>query len=495
MKTVFVKVIASLILITMLFSAFGCVETGNTGEISNGIAETKDPTSDSTPEVEETTEVNAENILGKRDFGGETMTFYSRYYSGVWKTDLIVETEDGTVLNSAIYKRNSNICYLYNVQLDEIRSNNQTFSGDLGAKIQSGDTSFDAVYMGLSDAATSAQKGHLLDMNALENINLEGEWWTQSCNKYWSIGDHQYFATGDITTTDDMATRCMYFNKEIMSTIGKPTPYELVNNNEWVYEKLFEYARDAAKDDGDGQNTLEDTYGAVAQDKFCFILTMASGELLCGKDADNLPIVSASESNTRFIDVVDYLTEQISGNSSIYLGVDKDIMSIFSSGRSLFIAEVLLHAQTMRQTYDINFGIIPTPKYTSDQENYHHYTTGRNTTVICFPSHIKGDQLDMSTFIVEAMAIESVGTVTPAYYDICLKGRYADDFESTTMLDIITTTIASDLAEVFGWGGFNSAVESAIISGKPITSTLKGSGFAAGKAIKKTIEDLEKLQQ
>ena len=59
----------------------------------------------------ETTEINAENILGKRDFGGETLTFYSRKYNGEWSSDLIAEQEDGTILNDAIYKRNAKLSF------------------------------------------------------------------------------------------------------------------------------------------------------------------------------------------------------------------------------------------------------------------------------------------------------------------------------------------------------------------------------------------------
>jgi hypothetical protein len=133
------------------------------------------------------------------------------------------------------------------------------------------------------------------------------------------------------------------------------------------------------------------------------------------------------------------------------------------------------------------------PKYDADQDNYYQYSTGRNTTVICFPHTAKGDTLDMSSFLVEAMAIESLTTVKPAYYDICLKGRYADDAESAFMLDIITTSVATDFAEIYAWGGFHSTVQSAITAGTPIASTLKMSAKAADRAMQKAIEDFKKL--
>ena len=242
-----------------------------------------------------------------------------------------------------------------------------------------------------------------------------------------------------------------------------------------------------------GATTADDIFGVAAQTTLGFMMTMGAGEMLASKDAEDYPIIVASTNADRFVNVVDYLTAKIAGNQGIYQGDDEVIREIFGNGRSLFYAEVLMHAQTMRQNYDLSFGIIPMPKYNADQENYYQYSTGRNTTVICFPHTAKGDDLDMASFMVEAMAIESVETVTPAYYEICLKGRYADDAESAAMLDIITSSVATDFAEVFGWASFHTTIQNAISAGTPISSILKKNAQAAEKIMKNTINSFKKL--
>lgn len=491
MKNIRIRIISALLLTVMLISAVACAQTPDepaettepAGVLPNDSAETT---------AEETTEVNAENILGPRDFGGETLTFYSRKYNGAWSSDLMAPQEDGTILNDSVYKRNERLSAMYKANFEEIESGMRDCLNDFINVINSGDVNVGAAYLGLSDAATAAQRGYLLDMTQLENINLEGEWWTQSLNKAWSIGHKQYFATGAITTIDDQAIRTMFFNKDIIKEHNLKTIYDLVDDNEWVFEKFFEYSEIAKKDDGDGQVGLTDTFGACAQG-FGFVMTMGSGELLVGKDADDYPIISATENATRFIDVVNYLTDKISDNPALYQGEGATVSALFGNGQSLFYAEVLAEAKTMRTNYEINFGIIPMPKYNADQDNYYQYSTGRNTTVICFPHTAKDDILDMSTFLVEAMAIESITTVKPAYYDICLKGRYADDVESALMLDIVTTCVATDFAEIYGWGGFHSTVQSAITAGTPIASILKKSSMAADKVMKNAIEEFKKL--
>jgi hypothetical protein len=306
------------------------------------------------------------------------------------------------------------------------------------------------------------------------------------------MGNRQYFATGAITTVDDRAIRTMYFNKDMIQNLQLTTIYDLVDNNEWVYEKFFEYVEAAKVDDGDGVATLADTYGASAQVTFGFMMTMASGEMLTQKDVDDYPALVATD-NQRFIDVVTYLTDKIAKNTGIYLGADQDIRDLFGNGQSLFWAEVLEHAQTMRQNYELNFGIIPMPKYNAEQENYHQYTTGYCCTVICFPTTTKDSALDVASFVTEAMAIESVETVTPAYYDICLKGRYIDDPDSAAMLDIITTSVSSDYAEILSWGSFKDSVQSAISSGIAIASVIKANSNVTKKALQKSIEAFQKL--
>jgi hypothetical protein len=493
MKTKFIRFVSVFLLAAMMLSAVACADT-----TPEGTPETSanDPAGAETTDaiIPETTEINAENILGERNFGGETLTFYSRKYNGEWSSDLIAEQEDGTVLNDAIYKRNAKLSALYSINFTQIESGKRDCLDDFINVINAGDTTVHAAYLGLSDAAKGAQRGYLLDMTTLENINLEGEWWTQSLNKAWSIGGSQYFATGAITTVDDRAVRTMFFNKDIIAEHSLKTIYDLVYDNEWVFEKFFEYSEIAKKDDGDGKVGLTDTFGACAQPTFGFMMTMGAGEMLAAKDADDIPIIAATEKATRFIDVVSYLTEKIAGNEGIYLGDNEVIRDLFGNGQSLFYAEVLTHAQTMRTNYEINFGIVPMPKYNAEQENYYQYSTGRNTTVICFPHTLKGDALDMGTFMVEAMAIESVNTVKPAYYEICLKGRYADDAESAAMLDIITTSVATDFAEIFAWGSFHSTIQNAISAGSPIASILKKNSAAAEKVMKKTIEDFQKLK-
>ena len=154
MKNIFIRSLAAFILAVMLISAVACAETGSV-EDTTASAQTEAAGADVTDVITEaeTTAINAENILGIRDYSTETLTFFSRSYNGVWSSDLFVEDATGNVLNDAIYNRNAVLAEKYGIKFEEIESGNATFRSDVANRIATGDTSYQALYMGLADAA------------------------------------------------------------------------------------------------------------------------------------------------------------------------------------------------------------------------------------------------------------------------------------------------------------------------------------------------------
>lgn len=477
--------LAAVLCMGALFALSGCADTGETSGTGT-IASTEPPAVTETPEG---TEENALSVLGPGDFGKQTVTFFSRYYSGVWISDLIATADDSDTVPLAVYRRNKLLEETYNVRIDEIRSGKQAFQDQVATRVSSGGDGIDVLYMGLTDCASTASAGYLTDILEIKNINLEGKWWSQSLNSVWTIGGRQFFATGDITTTDNMATRCMYFNKDIVDRHGMKTPYACVADNTWTFDTYFQMVQDAGVISGDGKDISANQYGVVAQPTFGFMMLMAADELLTKNNEADIPeVVFGTE---RSYNVADYLTAHISGNPAVYLGADNDIMDTFTSGRSLFMAEVLLHAKTMRDK-EVTFGIIPMPKYSAEQEDYCQYTTGYCTTVIAFPKTTAGERLERASFITEAMAIQSLTTVTPAFYEVCLKAKYADAPEDARMIDIITATVKSDLAEIFGWGGLKNELQNAVSAGTSVVSATESRKRLAEVAIAKTVDAWEK---
>ena len=153
--------------------------------------------------------------------------------------------------------------------------------------------------------------------------------------------------------------------------------------------------------------------------------------------------------------------------------------------------EVLYHLITLRDS-DLDVGIVPSPKYDSEQEEYYSFTTCYGVTCLGFPQSASGDRLERAAFIMEAMAVQSVTTVTPAYFDVCIKTRFAPDIEASGTIGIILDTLYTDLAEAYKWGGLRDKVQSAVANGTGLTSVIASSKKMANSAIKLTVDAWEK---
>ena len=60
--------------------------------------------------------------------------------------------------------------------------------------------------------------------------------------------------------------------------------------------------------------------------------------------------------------------------------------------------------------------------------------------------------------MLEALACESYKTVTPAYYEKTLVGKYVRDEESADMIDIILSTRVYDLGWFYQIGRYNENI-------------------------------------
>ena len=89
--------------------------------------------------------------------------------------------------------------------------------------------------------------------------------------------------------------------------------------------------------------------------------------------------------------------------------------------------------------YEVDFGVVPMPKYDEAQENYRHYAW---PSFVCVPTTIQRPELVGAG--LELFAYESQA-VTDAYMEILIRGKSTRDEESLEMLDIIYDTQVCDI--------------------------------------------------
>ena len=144
------------------------------------------------------------------------------------------------------------------------------------------------------------------------------------------------------------------------------------------------------------------------------------------------------------------------------------IQNCFIEGRSLFYGEVMFHVNRLREMAD-DFGIIPMPKYDEAQEHYITYTNPAGLMLV-IPKTTA--DVGCTGSVLEAMASLSHTTLTPAYYDNALKGKFARDNDSGAMLDLIFENRVYDLTQIYGWGSMPSSDNALALKGSSDLASL-----------------------
>ena len=480
------------------------ISCGQSNE-SNPVGESQTNESSETDVVTDTTLV-CDPELPSMDFEGRTFTFIGRGYessTGGWDNIDIRATEmTGETLNDAVYKRNTYMSDTYNVKIDII------FGGDTGIdttgsemadlvqkSVMSQDGSFDAILTSPYDSVNYAQNGYLIDLNSLEYLNLTQPWWDQNANSQLSFGDKIYFTTGELTYVDNKATQIMLFDKKLVENYEIDDPYETVRSGKWTLDVFFDNAKKVTNDlNGDSIMNEADQFGYISWQDGCFGLLLGAGNRLGIINDEGIPEVTfyTEQMVNTWEKMIDFaLSDAVfSAKNDLDLmtgsGLDNIIKYFLEAHTVLYTFGYINHAIQLRDS-DTDFGILPLPKYDEAQENYVSAAHAYGTSLVSVP--VSCSDPEFTGYVLEAFCAKSMEYVTPAFYEITLKGKAAQDIDSAEMLDLIFSTKVYDIGYFFAWGNMNNQIMSAWNSlDKNITSLYSSIENAIERDINKAIE-------
>ena len=402
----------------------------------------------------------------EKDYSGKTFTILS---AGNWDNDwteiddFYAEAENGEPINDAVFSRNTTVEELLNVKIEEI-NNMGTSKGGTGKgaqfikkSVMAADCAYDASLMGAYDCSTLAYTGYLMDLNSeVPYLNLKNVWWDQKANADLTMNGKMYYSTGDISTLDNDCTFCILFNKNMLNTYDMESPYELVNSGKWTLDKFISMASDISQDlNGDSKFDENDLYGfCIWQDSMMGMINAAGGKFCSINEKGELELSLNNERNTDMITRYMELAFDRQKSYSIYHSPDV-IETMFANNQVLFYSRYLCIIKKYR-SMETDFGLLPYPKFDEAQEKYYSTIAPYGCSFICVPSVVA--DAEMTGVVLEALACESLYTVTPAYYDITLEGKMMRDDESSAMLDIILGNRVFDLGLFYQVGSYNEEI-------------------------------------
>ncbi len=428
------KTITALLLLSMLLSLAGCSGTADETLPEDTAADTAANTAADTEPV-------VADGLGEYDFAGDTFHIMTRYTPLFYPYHNVEETT-GDVLNDAVYNRNRSLEERFNFLLAESYYDYSVEGNDHPRSfLLAGDTTYDMFVGRCVHMFNYAIEHMILPVEDIPLINTDQPYWNDQLYSDLTVGDTHYFAIGDFNVSAMDFTHVLLFNKGMMTDHNLGDPYEMVRSGEWTFSAFRKMVETVTADvNGDGVMDASDRYGYTSLVKQVLpAFWIAADVVTIGKDADNL-LTFTAPTDEKLISVFQRIYEIIwdggiwHRNVEEYAPATNDAeLNMFKNGLTLFTNASCFQITTMMRDADVEFGILPYPKYDDAQDAYYSRIEGCEL----FGIPLSQTNTEMVGVLLEAMACASYHEVVPAYYDVALKVKYTRDNDSAQMLDIV----------------------------------------------------------
>ena len=482
------SILLSLLMLSSVVTA--CGGDGETAVTTD--AATAAQTVDTTP-VETEPSYLPDDLPEDLDFGGDVVHIFG------WERDVpefTVDGETGDIVNDAIFARNRTVEERLNVDLTyTLAPGNSTYKGEWVKQVKqttmAGDGANDIVGGYSMAGATLAYNRLLMDLKEQPYLDFTKPWWPSSLINEATCDDKLYFCSGDISNYMIYYLNAVFFNKSMTQAYDVEDLYALVKDGKWTLDKMAQLSADVYHDlNGDGKKDPADQFGMTLSSVCADSLFFSSGLRTTEIGEDGLPVISPMFGSEKTQTLVAYLVDLFKTNSA-YLSLDNDYMLPFLEERAMFfLVDVAFAGDKLRFT-EIDYGILPLPKYDEAQENYN---TISSFTYTLYGIPVDAKNPDRSAAVLECLGSEAYRTVSPALFETALKVKYAGDDATSEMYDIIRDGVVFDIGRIFN-DSMNSLTYSlfrgALQQGNPNwASTYKSNSKGLEKNLAKVITAL-----
>ena len=449
MKSIFRIITALLVIAMVLPMAIACAETGSIDE-TTASAMTEAPENVAVETTAEETLFAKSDIPEDLRFDGVEVNIL--YWSDVPNVEFFVEDQTGEAVNDAIYKRNAKIQEQFGVTLDYTgtpgnNSNQAAFVNTCVNSTQAGADAYDMFCGYTMTGATLMTQGVTQDLTNYSIMEFDKPWWPKSLIDKATVNGGVYFASGDISTNYLYMMYLIMFNKEMLTDIhnvGADALYDLAYDGQWTLDKFIEYTVGTYVDlDGDNIASETDRYGVVVTNVHFDPFYAGSGLTTIEVDGDGNLGLSPDLFSQKTVDLLEKLCNLLHVSGDAYI---KKSEPIFAAGNALFLVDRPYIITRSLVDIGFNFGILPIPKYDTDQAEYR-TCLGFGYTMYMLSTAAVDPEATAAT--LELMAYQSYLNVTPALFEESMKMRYADQSDDSFMFDIIRESVDIDVARLF----------------------------------------------
>lgn len=427
------------IIISMLIS-LGTISSCDSQKQPTSTESNVDTTITTTSELESTDQLPSKDMNGFElcilNFNKDWMYWCSNEFDA--------DELNSNIINDAIFNRNRSIESKYNCVINEVLQ--QKVGADAMSKaVSSGDTTYD-MYMSYDTEVMSCLE-YSMDWKKIPYISFNESWWIPDAMEALNVGGAQLALTGCFTLAPYSRASCLVFNKDIYSEYSfEKTPYEMVNDNEWTLDAVISLGKSVASDlNGDNIMDENDRYGYFSNYKdYATTIPAGCGVEWCERDSDGYLVFNIN-SNEKALDLLILLAdtweqkEFVFGNGILVHDVKPD--RFFENGHAMMCLSTPFNIEVLRQM-DADIGIVPLPKYDSNQQQY--YAPSSGVGVAMLPKTVPDSDMENIGIILESIARETYDNILPQYIETAITIKSTRDAESAEMLEIIFNSIKFD---------------------------------------------------
>ena len=439
------------------------------GTVACGGGTAQDETTGGEESTESTTAVETSRLdeLGDKDLSGKTFRFLDANGTPTVHQNIPAEEENGEAINDALFKRDRYISERYGVEIKYEQTADQEGITAFQNSVLAGDKNYDMVVSIMTGAIGKlASAGVLADLNSLDYLSLDREWWSPLVYNSCKIDDIMYYTTGDITPSVYCAPGCIYLNRKLAADykISVDDVYNSVTDGKWTFDLLGQLTKDLSRD-------LNEDGIMKADDDFFGMLNEPNGltaaVFLAGAGVDLSSIDKNGSLTTNLGD--EHTINSIEKLKSVLTNASyENLQSAFLGDRAIFMLHYVSSAYTRYRDMKSDFSIFPIPKYDENQETYRSLV---NTWCHAFSGVAVNADTDYVPFVMEALAYYSHVNVRPYAYENAFKNKGARDERDAEMLDIIFDTLYLDFNSFNNFGGSIDALKDALFNDGSFSST------------------------
>ena len=323
---------------------------------------------------------------------------------------------------------------------------------------------YDIIVNKSSRSAALMTRGVLSNLTQYPYLDFDSEGWATSLLSDVMVGNKLYFATGDISPNLLFMTSVVFFNKDLVETLGinekiqtnwdKTDLYELVTSGTWTLDKMVTLCEDVYADkNNSGFKDTGDRFGFNTYSQLLENFYYGGNHTVIVPDGDGF-ILSQDFMNPILVgDILETVNGLLHDSNDGFLekgqkqhNYDETRLN-FSEGNVLFCMAPASHAyNTHSNTEKLNYGVLPVPKHSESQENY---ACTQSFPYCMYSITSQGKNRVPASAFMQALSEESYTTTRPALLDKMMKGRYAEEPQDAEMWDYAVDSNIFDVGRVF----------------------------------------------